>query len=484
MYQTHVFNQNDILTHGDMNNIIAGIDELRSANPELSASKIYVSAINGNDNNDGSSWTKAKKTFANALANTSDDCIVFFEGDTNERLNILTKPTQKSLKVIGRENTRNRLLGGQKVVSFTADSTANVYYAKLSANNSNLSQTRFRIYQHDLNDATTLISDEEKHPAQKGRLYRCTSTKLTKVSSIAEVRSSSTFCYYFDTTSLTLYIRTTTKPSETNPIYIPTDAGSIYGNNGSCCVEFSNIETWYAPFLITNCPIAKVTDCASHYALGTGCLRYDDSVSVQLVRFEANSTQNISGYGDGINGHSTQLDSNLGTNLLKPLRYSIELVDCWSHDNMDDGWSDHTGAVSVVRGGLYEYNTKGGVTPSGGARNSCYHVLSRKNYRGFYYICSTATSKETTAWWYCQDCISMNNSVAGFDAESNGSSLPIHALLNKCQSINDNVAYRVGKYSYVKTIDCSQYGATTALQKDSAALNHTNIQTTALGSTV
>ena len=484
MYQTHIFNKSDILTHGDMNNIIAGIDELRSSNVELMPSKIYVSATNGNDSNDGSSWAKAKKTFANALANSSDDCVVFFEGDTNERLNILTKPTQKSLKVIGRKDTRNRLLGGEKITTFTADSTSNVYYAKLSANNSNLSQSRFRIYQHDLNDISTLIPDEEKHPAQKGRAYRCTSTKLTRVDSLSAVRSSSTFCYYFDTSSLTLYIRTTTKPSATNPIYIPTDAGSIYGNDGSCCVEFSNIETWYAPFLITNCPIAKVTDCASHYALGTGCLRYDDSVSVQLVRFEANSTQNISGYGDGINGHSTQLDSNLGTNLLKPLRYSIELVDCWSHDNMDDGWSDHTGAVSVVRGGLYEYNTKGGITPSGGARNSCYHVLSRKNYRGFYYICSTTTSKETTAWWYCQDCISMNNSIAGFDAESNGSSLPIHALLNKCQSINDNVAYRVGKYSYVKTIDCSQYGATTILQKDSAALNHTNIQTTALGSNI
>jgi hypothetical protein len=480
MYQTHVFNKNDILTHEDMNNIIAGIDELKSLNTDLMSSKIYVSAISGNDSNDGSSWTKAKKTFANALANSSDDCTIFFEGDTNERLNILTKPSQKVLRVIGRDGVRNRLLGGTKVVDFTADSTANVYYAKLSTNNSNLSQAKFRIYQHDLNDTVTLILDEEKHPAQKGRLYRCTSTKFARVSSVSAVRSSSTFCYYFDASSLTLYIRTTTKPSTTNPIYIPTDQGSIYGNDGSCCVEFSNIETWYAPFLITKCPIAKLSDCASHYALGTGCLRYDDSVSVQLVRFEANSAQHISGYGDGINGHSTTLDSNLNANLIKPNRYSIELIDCWSHDNMDDGWSDHTGGTSVLRGGLYEYNVKGGVTPSGGTRNSCYHVLSRKNYRGFFYICATSTSKETTAWWYCQDCISMDNSIAGFDVDSNSSSLPIHALLNKCQSINDAIGYRIGPNSYVKTIDCSAHGAGTITKQESSALGYDKTQTTML----
>ena len=157
MYQTHTCNKNDVLTHGDMNNIIAGIDELKSLNTDLRPSKIYVSAISGNDNNDGSSWTKAKKTFANALANSSDDCTIFFEGDTNERLNILTKPSQKVLRVIGRDGVHNRLLGGTKVVDFTADSTSNVYYAKLLVNNSNLSQAKFRIYQHDLNDTTTLM---------------------------------------------------------------------------------------------------------------------------------------------------------------------------------------------------------------------------------------------------------------------------------------------------------------------------------------
>jgi hypothetical protein len=71
----------------------------------------------------------------------------------------------------------------------------------------------------------------------------------------------------------------------------------------------------------------------------------------------------------------------------------------------------------------------------------------------------------------------MDNSVAGFDTDSNGSSLPIHALLNKCQSINDFVGYRIGANSYVKTIDCSVYNAGTVTKQESSALGFDKIQT-------
>ena len=289
--------------------------------------------------------------------------------------------------------------------------------------------------------------------------------KLTKVSSLSALSSASNYSYYY--TSGKLYVKTADTNFTTNPIMLPSDQGWVYGNDGSCSVEFYNVEVWYAPFIINNSHGAKLVDCAAKFALGTGGIRYDDCLGVQFIRCEACATNNLSGYGDGINGHS-YLDNSLNANTNRHLYVSAEMIDCWCHDNDDDGWSDHTGCKSTLRGGLYEYNKKGGVTPSGGAPCECYNVLSRNNYRGFYYISSASTTKEPYGEFYVQNCVSKNNSIAGYDALSNNSSLTVICHLVNCISINDKIAYKADTYSHMYMIDCSAVGADTIKQCSSS----------------
>lgn len=454
------------------------IDEINGTSTSNSskASILYVNASTGSDSNKGTK-NSPKKTFASAIQDGGDVITIIFEGDTTERLNLKQKSSLSKLVVIGAGGKRNRIISGTKLTSFTQYSSG-IY--QIGITHTNLSNTNYNIYQHDVNDTNTLISDSEKHASQKGRKYRKQSKKLDRVSSLSALSSASNYSFYYDNSNKKLYVKTANTNFNTNPIMLPTDVGGIYGNDGTCQVELYNVEVWYAPLIANQCNGGLLVDCSAKFALGTGGIRYDDSLGIRFIRCEACATNNLSGYGDGINGHS-YLDNNLNANSNRHLYVSAEMIDCWCHDNDDDGWSDHTGCKSILRGGLYEYNKKGGVTPSGGVSCECYNVLSRKNYRGFYYISSTLTTKEPDGEFYVQNCVSMNNSIAGFDTLSNGSSLKVYCQLIDCKSIDDKVGFKAGSYCIMKLIDCSVLNAQTIKECDSTA-TQTIITTTKLNS--
>lgn len=436
-------------------------------------SKVYVNNSTGSDSNDGTSWSAPKKTFAAALAVASDDCTLFFEGDTQERLNIKTNANQKVLRIVGRDGVRNRLMGGTKLVDFEATQTSGVYKIA-TPSQSAFSSNYYCLVQDNVADTSTEISSYEAHPAQKGRQYRLLSTPIPRKSSVANVISS-TVGFYYDGTNL--YIKPASTNFSTHPIYCPTTDGGIYGNDGSCLVEITNVEVWNAPLLITNCPNAKLTDCSCSFALGTGGIKYDDSVGVTLTRCEAAYTLNTSGYGDGINAHSSKYEALSGNTNDSKIKYvSAELIDCWCHDCSDDGWSDHSACEVVIRGGLYEYNHKGGVTPSSGGKCTCYDVMTRKNCRGFYYVSSSTYQKEKTAYFYCENCISDGEDAtrvsqgvtrlagAGFSADDLGVAVSgwqgIKAKFVNCKSMNNFIGFGAGKKSTINLIDCSTLNVT------------------------
>ena len=420
---------------------------------------VYVNAVTGDDNNDGSE-NAPKKTFANALQTSGDNTTIIFEGDTSEPLNIKTKPTQKVLRVYGKEGKINRILMGTKIDSATLVSGyTNVYQVSLASIPS--TGKSYTIYQHDVNDATTAITADKRSPYQRSRTHRLQSTKITKGSSLSSVQSSSAYTYYYDSSAKKLYFKCPNTDLGKHPIYLPVADGGIYGNDGTCKVEFENIEVWYGPLLVEYCHGGRLINCAGKFGLGTGAIRYDMSIGIEFIKCEACCANDGNSYGDGINGHS-DLDADFASNDPTALHTSCHLIDCWVHDNNDDGWSDHTRCEAIVRGGLYEYNTKGGVTPSGGANCVCYGVHSRYNHRGFYYITASSTAKQSiNGSMTCFDCLAEDNSIAGFKGTSDTANVPTYVRLIDCKSLRNAVGYYSNSNTTMELIDCTTLGDAT-----------------------
>ena len=136
---------------------------------------------------------------------------------------------------------------------------------------------------------------------------------------------------------------------------------------------------------------------------------------------------------------------------------TVTLTDCWSHDNNDDGYSDHERSETTIIGGLYEYNGKAGITPSFGSHCTCYNVCSRNNNNGFYYIGTVETAEGGKyGQLYCSNCCAENNSSSGFRVDGTGNS----AILFNCQSFNNYYGYQASSSSHgillsnCRTADC------------------------------
>jgi hypothetical protein len=192
---------------------------------------------------------------------------------------------------------------------------------------------------------------------------------------------------------------------------------------------------------------AVCENCSAKFALAAGGFRWDNAIGVKLYQCEAarifagNETN-----GDGFNAHSTVSEDAMARHT------TCMMMDCWSHDNNDDGYSDHERCECSIHGGLFEYNGKGGLTPSYGSHLVCYDVLSRKNYRGFYYIHAAA---ETEGGKYgqmiCYNCVAENNTIdGGFRVNGAGNK----AILVNCKSIGNPIGYMADTGTIMEIIDC------------------------------
>ena len=202
------------------------------------AAVVYVDAVNGNDTNPGTTESAALATFAAAFSKTGVDTTIILIGDTTERLNIKTKSNQRSVRLIGKRGLVNRIICGTKIDSGTlVAGTTNVYQTPLSSFSA---ADHFQLFQHEVFDESTLIPDNERHPLQRGKTYRCDSTKITRVTSLDAVKTSEGYTFFYDTDAQMLYVKI--KEGTTlaaNPVYIPGGSG-ISGNDGS--VAFVSIH--------------------------------------------------------------------------------------------------------------------------------------------------------------------------------------------------------------------------------------------------
>ena len=182
---------------------------------------------------------------------------------------------------------------------------------------------------------------------------------------------------------------------------------------------------------------------SSKYVYGD-CFSYTNSISVLFDHCDACSAF-YGTNGDGFNGHATAgVDSSA--------KYcQTTLRECWSHDNLDDGYSDHELAEAYIDGGLFEYNGKAGVTHSYGSHCVCKNVLSRHNFNGFYYM---GNNDGNRGQMICYGCVSESNSGVNYGYGFRVIGVGNGAILVGCKSINYVCGYRCDGGSWMELVDC------------------------------
>lgn len=311
------------------------------------------------------------------------------------------------------------------------------------------------IFQENVADVTTLISDSERLPLERGYEYRCYDTKIELCTSsvladaLNEIEGATDYRWFYDNTNHILYFSSPEAVSSSKPIKASFGHSLFSNATRKHTLILCGIEAKYMAINISETTNSQVIDCKATNVFGYGAFVYDRVLGGKFVRCEA-SRCFYGNNGDGFNGHS----SNTGEKFAK--KTTMFLVDCWAHDNFDDGYSDHERSETTLIGGLYEYNGKGGVTPSYGSHCSCYNVYARHNNNGFYY---TGTAEEAEGGKYgqmiCYNCVAEAN-----DKITNGSGFNVDGVGNtgvcvNCKSIANQYAYRAGYNSnQLIIIDC------------------------------
>lgn len=429
----------------------------RGTTVNTTAAVVYVDAVNGNDTNPGTTESAALATFAAAFSKTGVDTTIILIGDTTERLNIKTKSNQRSVRLIGKRGLVNRIICGTKIDSGTlVAGTTNVYQTPLSSFSD---ADHFQLFQHEVFDESTLIPDNERHPLQRGKTYRCDSTKITRVTSLDAVKTSEGYTFFYDTDAQMLYVKI--KEGTTlaaNPVYIPGGSG-ISGNDGSVAFEMVNIECWYGSISLRFCHGGRAIDCAAKYAFGGGAWSWEAAIGVELIRCEAARAFSGSSTGDGFNAHSTTTGPALAKHTV------ATMIDCWSHDNNDDGYSDHERCETTIIGGLFEYNVKAGLTPAFGCHDTIYNAYCRKQVNNGIALVGGATAAEggRGSQIFVIGCICENNTNNYYvSGDKSGKDENFGKFVN-CISLNGSkYGYLCGTNARIELNNCTDSGSPTA----------------------
>ena len=441
-------------------------------NNEVSYNKTIYIAPNGNDSNDGLTSSTPKQTVDAALdaGATTILCLFGLHNAIYKQKIDLSKAKNNYLTISPAEGVEEVVFVGDNSLVTESEEKVEGYTYVYSSDYTDVSaligQT---LYMYDVPDENTLISDSERHSVQKGREYRMMDLLLTYVSSINDVDTNSAYRFTVDENTNKIYFN---RPSSipVNPYHplfkrcVSNNAQeTLFINNDkvpNLKLTMANVSVKFVTLNINNLINPKLIECsggyASAYAMGQGSITFHSSVGAELIRCEAYGNDG----GDGFSGHGIGGFSNV----------TATLIDCWSHDNDDDGISTHYGGKLTIIGGLFEYNGKAGVTPAVTTQCTCHNVYSRQNYTGFMVLNAGGVTAIRNC--VCYNCIAENNNRGiyngttinhtGFLSKDEGSNM----LLVNCKSIGDEYGYKAEAGTTMRLIDCSASGNTTVKSGD------------------
>ena len=342
---------------------------------------VYV-ATNGDDDNNGDEGTPFATI--NKALEVSNNIIVkdgFYIQDTAIDF---SKCKQKNISIKAAYGSRVILFGGVKLSE--ADGTLVSGYTKVYSLNVGTSYNfnRHWIYQYGVEDETTEITARERTAYHKRNSYRCDFTTINKVSSIAEIEEASDFSFYYD--NGTLYFSRPEAITSEKFLWLPANA-AMFANTKGRTLNLDGLWMYGRGANLKDTLNSVITDC---HVCGTCYSGYawslDKSKNLLLDRCEACRSDDNGNGGDGFNVHTSTTSSH---NVDRTEYCSFELRNCWSHDNRNDGYSDHEDCEGFINGGLFEYNSRSGgagLTPAYGANDVIKDAITQCNFsRGFQY---------------------------------------------------------------------------------------------------
>ena len=433
----------------------------------------YISP-NGNDITGDGSYTSPYASVNKALSDGASKIMVL-AGKYYQTIN-LANAKKSQVALVSNDVTGKAIFIHPD--AFIADSEeTTVYQGVYRVPYTGTIRDEIRLYQDGVPDSETLIIDSERNPYQRGQEYRCLDTKImqctatTLEDAIAEITNATGYKYFYDTTNGYIYFSRPQEITEQFPLMRSVHMAELFSNAGRN-IELSmfGIEAKYMRFNVS-AMVAHIEDCKSANSFGAGGFVYDNALSVEFIRCESSGTHYSGGAGDGFNAHG----DTSGDVFAK--KVTARLIDCWSHDSNDDGYSDHECSETEIWGGLFEYNGKAGVTPSYGSHCACYNVLSRRNYSGFLYL-GEATQAEGGKFgqMLCVMCVAEYNQEAssgyGFGVRSTGN---LARLIN-CKAIGNNIGYYHAGGTTMELTDCGSANNTT-IESGSGTLTVTNTTT-------
>lgn len=333
---------------------------------------VYIDE-NGNDMNDGSSEHPLKSLNRAIMLSRN---IIINQGNYNVTTIDLSTSPFNDIKISAAKDSRVQLFGFQKILTndgTLVEGTTKVYSANIGTS---FDLNRRWIFQFEIPDASTTISDNERTAYHKRRTYRCGCTALHKVASVEAVEASDGYAFYYN--SGILYYSRPAAVNSTNCLFAGASA-NLFSNTNGRRVSASGLHIYGITVNIHGMNNAVWNDCMVFGATGGAGFSINDSKNIRLVRCEVARVDNngSSVTGDGFNMHSTM------SQVLALPYTTFEMIDCYSHDNYNDGYSDHEGCEGSIDGGLFEHNCVGGqgggLTPSFGAHDIIKNVISQSN---------------------------------------------------------------------------------------------------------
>ena len=333
------------------------------------------------------------------------------------------------------------------------------------------------IFQDGVPDAATEISTTDRHPLQRGKQYRCPDTKIvccsatTTEAAITEIENASGYKWFIDTTNHVLYFSRPQEITSENPLCGSFGSSLFSNNKRGLKMEMIGVGVKYQKINLTGFGSPELTDCFVGNVRSESGIQYDGSAGAKLYRCEAFRVFFTANSGDGINAHS----ETSGDAFAK--QTGSFQIDCWSHDNCDDGYSDHERCETTIIGGLYE-NNGAGVTPAQGSHCTCYNTYARYNGEADFFYTGNPSSAEGGVGGQiaCYGCVSQGNG-SGKGYRLNGSA--IEGLFVNCVCIDRDTAFyaeSTGSGSQVGTlVNCTTVNCTTQKSSNYTVKNGTPV---------
>ncbi len=314
------------------------------------------------------------------------------------------------------------------------------------------------LFQDGVDDESTHIADEDRMPEQRGYVVRCSDTKIERCTAtelteaIVEIEYTDGYKWFADGDML--YFSRPEPVTAAHPICGSFNERFFSDKPTRCTLKMTGIDIRYMGLNLTQTAMCTITDCSVANVFGAGCYTFDGASGLELIRCEA-SRCFYGTNGDGFNAHSVLEGDAFARQTV------ATLVDCWSHDNRDDGISTHERSEFTVIGGLFEHNMYGGgVTPAGGAHCVCIGSMARYNGEGGFLYMNPALESEggVGGQFKCIGCIAMGNATwdevdsAGYKINAS----KIRAILIDCKAIGEENGYYVSSDSSdMQLYDCT-----------------------------